>query len=113
MSAAPHSSPRAPRPPRAPRQPAPADRLFSGCVQRGIDSGEFRPMPVHEVAQALMAPIIFMAIHRHSFGACPVLGGVNVEPTLVLNTHLELVLRGLEVRKPAASAASAASASAK
>ena len=24
----------------------PADRLFSGCVQRGIDRGEFRPVPV-------------------------------------------------------------------
>ena len=75
----------------------PADRLFSGCVQRGIDSGEFRPMPVHEVAHALMAPIIFMAIHRHSFGACP-LHGPEVDPAQVLHTHLELVLGGLEVR---------------
>ena len=82
----------------------PADRLFSSCVQRGIDSGEFRPMPVHEVAQALMAPLIFMAIHRHSFGACPVRGGVDVDPTLVLDTHLDLVLRGLEVRRPARNA---------
>ena len=67
------------------------------CVQRGIDRGEFRPMPLHEVALALMAPVIFMAIHRHSFGACPV-HGVEVDPSTVLNVHLELVLRGLEVR---------------
>ncbi len=80
----------------------PADRLFTRCVQRGIERGEFRPMPLHEVAHALMAPIIFMAIHRHSFGCCPVRGGVDVDPTLVLNTHLDLVLRGLEVRTPAA-----------
>jgi len=76
----------------------PADRLFSGAVQRGIDRGEFRPMPPHQVAQALMAPLIFMALHRHSFGACPVHGGVDVEPTLMLQTHLDLVLHGLEVR---------------
>lgn len=75
----------------------PADRLFSRCVQRGIERGEFRPMPLHEVALALMAPVIFMAIHRHSFGACPV-HGAEVDPTLVLDTHLDLVLRGLEVR---------------
>jgi AcrR family transcriptional regulator len=75
----------------------PADRLFTGCVQRGMDRGEFRAMPLHEVAHALMAPLIFMAIHRHSFGACPV-RGVEVDPALVLNTHLDLVLRGLEVR---------------
>ena len=80
----------------------PADRLFTRCVQRGIERGEFRPMPLHEVAHALMAPLIFMAIHRHSFGCCPVRGGVDVDPTLVLNTHLDLVLRGLEVRTPAA-----------
>jgi AcrR family transcriptional regulator len=76
----------------------PADRLFSRCVQRGIDSGEFRALPLHEVAHALMAPVIFMAIHRHSFGACPVHGSVEVDPTVVLDTHLDLVLRGLEVR---------------
>ena len=76
----------------------PADRLFCRTVQRGVDRGEFRPMPVHGVAQALMAPLIFMAVHRHSFGACPVHGGVEVEPALMLQTHLDLVLRGLEVR---------------
>ncbi len=76
----------------------PADLLFSGCVQRGVDRGEFRPMPVHEVAHALIAPLIFMAVHRHSFGACPVRGGVDVDPQVMLQTHLDLVLRGLEVR---------------
>ena len=80
----------------------PADRLFSGCVQRGIERGEFRAMPLHEVAHALMAPLIFMALHRHSFGCCPVHGGVEVDPMMMLNTHLDLVLRGLEVRSAAA-----------
>ncbi len=79
----------------------PADRLFSGCVQRGINSGEFRPMPLHEVVQALMAPMIFMALHRHSFGACPVHGSVEMNPGLMLDTHLDLVLHGLEVRPQA------------
>jgi hypothetical protein len=76
----------------------PADRLFSDTVQRGVDRGEFRPMPTHEVAMMLMAPLIFMAVHRHSFGACPVHGGVEVDTTQMLRTHLDLVLRGLEVR---------------
>lgn len=78
----------------------PADRLFSRCVQRGIDRGEFRSLPLHEVSLALMAPVIFMAIHRHSFGCCPV-HGPEVDPVQVLSTHLELVLGGLEVRTPA------------
>ena len=80
----------------------PADRLFCGAVQRGIERGEFRPMPLHEVAHALIAPVIFMALHRHSFGCCPVHGGVEVDPATMLDTHLDLVLRGLEVRKKTA-----------
>ena len=75
----------------------PADQLFSGAVQRGIDSGEFRDLPVHEVAHALMAPVIFMALHRHSFGACPVVG-VEMDAAVMLRTQLDLVLRGLQVR---------------
>jgi AcrR family transcriptional regulator len=76
----------------------PADRLFSQAVQRGIDRGEFREMPVHEVAHALMAPMIFLALHRHSFGACQPCGAGNLDPAQLLRTHLDLVLRGLEVR---------------
>jgi AcrR family transcriptional regulator len=76
----------------------PADVLFCSAVQRGVDAGEFRAMPVHEVAHALMAPVIFMALHQHSFGACPVSGGLPMEPSAMLQTHLDLVLRGLEVR---------------
>ncbi|MCP5270774.1 MAG: TetR/AcrR family transcriptional regulator [Burkholderiaceae bacterium] len=75
----------------------PADRLFSSTVERGIARGEFRALPVHDVATALMAPMIFLALHRHSFGACPV-HGVEMDPMTVLNTQLDLVLRGLEVR---------------
>lgn len=76
----------------------PADRLFCSVVERGIARGEFRPMPAHEVSTMLMAPLIFMAVHRHSFGACPVHGNVEIAPEQLLATHLDLVLRGLERR---------------
>jgi AcrR family transcriptional regulator len=79
----------------------PADRLFSRTVQRGVDRGEFRALPVHEVAHALMAPMIFMALHRHSFAACPV-HGADLDPEATLRVTLDLTLRGLEVRGPAA-----------
>ncbi len=84
----------------------PADRLFSGAVRRGIDSGEFRPVPVHEVAHALMAPMIFLALHRHSFGACsPPCGNPDLDPRALIDTHLDLALRGLQVRQPGAHSA--------
>jgi len=76
----------------------PADRLFCSAVERGIASGEFRDLPVHEVAHALIAPMIFMALHQHSFGACPVHGAIDVQPGDVLRTHLQLVLCGLQRR---------------
>lgn len=79
----------------------PAKALFSSAVQRGIDCGEFRALPAREVAMALMAPMIFMALHQHSFGACPV-DGMELDPSSVLQTQLELTLRGLEVRAAAA-----------
>ena len=80
----------------------PADRLFSTTIRRGIERGEFRDMPEHEVAHALMAPMIFLSLHKHSFGACPA-SSLPLDPGQLIRTHLELVLRGLEVREaPAA-----------
>jgi AcrR family transcriptional regulator len=76
----------------------PADRLFSSAVQRGIDRGEFRPLPLHETALALMAPMIFAALHRHSIGACPVHIECGTDPRQMLRTHLDLVLTGMQVR---------------
>jgi AcrR family transcriptional regulator len=73
----------------------PADELFSGVVQRGITRGEFRALPVHEVAHALMAPMIFQALQRHSFGACPVANRLDVDPGALLRTQLDITLRGL------------------
>jgi hypothetical protein len=76
----------------------PAHRLLSQTVQRGIDRGEFRPVPVHDAVHALVAPSIFMAMHKHSIGACPVTGDVALDETSVIDTQIDLMLRGLEVR---------------
>jgi AcrR family transcriptional regulator len=90
----------------------PADELFCAVVQRGTSRGEFRELPLHETAHALMAPMIFLALHQHSVGACPVQGCAVVDPQAMLRTHLDLVLRGLEAppagtggRAPAANGA--------
>ncbi len=72
----------------------PADQLLSTTLQRGIDRGEFRPVPLHETALVLLAPLIFLSLHKHSFGACPIATGM-VDPQQVVATHIDLVLRGL------------------
>jgi AcrR family transcriptional regulator len=78
---------------------APADALFCAALQRGIDRGEFRALPLHATAHALIAPLIFMTLHQHSVGACALRECSTLTPEDMLETHLELVLHGLEVRE--------------
>ncbi len=72
----------------------PATDLLARTLQRGIDRGEFRDLPVVEVTQALFAPLIFMALHKHSFGACPA-EGIAMNCDSVIDTHIDLMLNGL------------------
>ena len=74
----------------------PAERMIGGVVQRGIDRGEFRPVAVDDVVHALMAPMLFLVMHKHSIGACGM--GHTIEPKLFIATHIDLVLHGLVQR---------------
>ncbi len=76
----------------------PGYALFCAALQRGIDSGEFRALPLQAAAHALMAPLIFMALHKHSLGACSLRECATMNPQHMLETHLSVVLQGLEVR---------------
>lgn len=44
-----------------------ARRLLSSVIQRGIARGEFRPVPVDDTVEVLVAPIIMQMIWQHSF----------------------------------------------
>jgi AcrR family transcriptional regulator len=72
----------------------PAEYMVSQLVQRGIDRGEFRQVDVPEVVHALMAPMLFLVMHKHSIGACGM--GHSIEPKAFIATHVDLVLHGLE-----------------
>jgi len=72
----------------------PAHELISRTIQRGVDSGEFRAVSPLEVTHVLIAPLLFLALHKHSFGACPM--GVNaIEPARVIEAQIDVMLRGL------------------
>jgi AcrR family transcriptional regulator len=77
---------------------APANRLLSRAVQRGIDRGEFRTVPLNEITLVLFAPMIFMSLHKHSLGACPCSDAVDAD--LMVRTHIDVVLKGLLCREP-------------
>jgi len=73
----------------------PAQRMIAGVVQRGIDRGEFRAVPVHETVHALIAPMLFMMLHKHSIGACPTMENL-IDPRRVIDVHIDLMLHGLK-----------------
>jgi AcrR family transcriptional regulator len=72
----------------------PANDLLMRTLRRGIERGEFREVPIAEVTHVLFAPLIFMALHKHSFGACPA-DGMDIDADRVIATHIDLVLHGL------------------
>ncbi|MDH5541036.1 MAG: TetR/AcrR family transcriptional regulator, partial [Rhizobacter sp.] len=84
----------------------PSERLLSQIVQRGIDSGEFRPVSVIDVVHALIAPMLFLVMHKHSIGACGV--GHSIEPKAFIAAQIDLVLHGLELPRGIALAAAPA-----
>lgn len=79
----------------------PAHKLLAGTLQRGIDRAEFRPVPLTDAVHALIAPSLFLAMHKHSIGACPVRGAMPMNADSVIDTQIDLMLKGLEVRAPA------------
>ena len=80
----------------------PCDRMLGALVQRGIDRGEFRQVAVEDVVHALIAPMLFLVMNKHSLGACA--AGAKLDPVAVIEAHIDLVLHGLEPRTTARAA---------
>ncbi|HEY0818824.1 MAG TPA: TetR/AcrR family transcriptional regulator [Rhizobacter sp.] len=74
----------------------PASELLVRTLRRGVERGEFRPLPYEheETIHALIAPLIFLSLHKNSFGACPA-EGLDLDPDRVVEVHIELMLNGL------------------
>jgi TetR/AcrR family transcriptional regulator len=82
---------------------APTHALLSRLLNRGIERGEFRKIDVAGVTHALVAPMLFLVMHKHSIGACGV--GHSIDPRAFITAQLDLVLHGLQA--PAAAPAKA------
>ncbi len=68
-------------------------RLVAAAVQRGIDSGEFRPVDVEYVKRLVIAPLWLLTVWRFSFDYCE---SIQLDPSTYLDSHLDLILRGLK-----------------
>ena len=76
----------------------PSEQLLSMMLQRGIDSGEFRAIDVPEVVHALVAPMLYLVMHKHSIGACAV--NHRIDAHTFIKAQLDLVLHGLQATPP-------------
>ncbi len=77
----------------------PSHRMLAEVIRRGITRGEFRELDVDQVVHALVGPLVFLALNKHSLGACS--AAFLLEPQVVIATLVDMVLYGLVPRAPA------------
>lgn len=78
----------------------PGTLLVSRVLQRGIDRGEFRAVNLHLTVHAIMAPLIFLVMWKHSLAPCCGVGGA-IDPEQFIAQHADLMVRGL-LKEPTA-----------
>jgi AcrR family transcriptional regulator len=68
------------------------NRLMASVLERGIKSGEFRPLQVRVAVKLAMAPLVYAANWRHSFALCTPEG---LDIATYLDQHIHIFLRGI------------------
>lgn len=72
----------------------PGHDLLKRVLQRGVDSGEFRPMAMEYAVYSLIAPMIFLLMWQHSLApCCP--ANQQIEPVGFIDSQLDLLLGGM------------------
>ena len=72
----------------------PGHDLLKRILQRGIASGEFRPMALEYAVYSLIAPMIFLLMWQHSLApCCP--ANQQIEPLAFIDSQLDLLLGGM------------------
>jgi len=72
----------------------PGHDLLRKVLQRGIASGEFRPMPIEYAVYSLIAPMIFLLMWKHSMApCCP--PSQQLDPVTFIDSQVSLLLGGM------------------
>jgi AcrR family transcriptional regulator len=74
-----------------------AREVLGRLFERGVARGEFRPLDKDAVVELLIAPLMMHLIWQHSMGAS---GCSTVDTSRYMDTHLDLILRGLAPQPP-------------
>lgn len=78
----------------------PSKALLGGLLARGMHSGEFREVPIEAATHMLIAPMLQLALHEHSFGDLDPCAP-NMAPIELLEAQMSLLLHGLMNDPPA------------
>ena len=70
----------------------PGTALIRDILERGIARGEVRPMDCDEAVHLVIAPVLMIALWKHSLGCFE---PHRTEPRALLQTHLDMLQRGL------------------
>lgn len=71
----------------------PGNELIERILQRGVDSGEFRPLDMTYGVYVVLAPMLFLSMWRHSWGTCTT--NTPLEPEQYIAVQVETILNGL------------------
>lgn len=73
--------------------------LLRRILQRGMASGEFRPLNVEHSIQALTAPMLYLIVWKHSLAPC-VPAQAALDPAQFIDAQIDLLLNGLLSARP-------------
>lgn len=71
----------------------PGHALLRRIIRRGIERGEFMPVDVDHAIYAVIAPMIFLMLWKHSAAIC-VDGQSQIDPQKYLEIQTDIVLHG-------------------
>lgn len=77
----------------------PSQALLGGLIERGIRAGEFREVPIEATVHMLIAPMLHMMLHEHSFGEIASCHKTTTAEEL-LDAQMALLLHGLLAEPP-------------
>ena len=74
----------------------PGNELIQRILQRGVDRGEFHVIDMKYGVYTVMAPLMFLAMWKHSLGTC--VGAAEIDPDHYIAVQAETLLAGLSFR---------------
>lgn len=74
----------------------PGNQLIRRILQRGVQRGEFRPLDLQYGVHTVLAPMLYLLVWKHSFGACTAIDEPLV-PRDYLAAQIDTLLNGLRV----------------